>query len=86
VKTIYRGYEITVERGKTLAGWDSLFLCVVRLSDRRICLEEPYYGSESVRDMVACMRRRIDNEHKESDPWLEKAEGIAAGRCSPSVR
>jgi hypothetical protein len=72
VKAYYRGYEITADRSKTLAGWGALFLCVVRLSDRRICLEEPYYGDESVREMIACMKRRIDNEHRESDPWLEK--------------
>lgn len=75
----YRGYEITVDRDKTQAGWDAMFLCVVRLSDRRICLEEPYYGSESVREMVGCMKRRIDNEHATDDPWLEKANKLARG-------
>lgn len=77
MKAHHRGYEIEVTRDRTLGGDMLIFLCVMRESDGFICVDEPYGGSETVREMVDYMRQRIDAELAESDPWMERAEAGA---------
>lgn len=69
MKRIYRGHEITVEREPTLVSDDALHLNIFRLSDGFQVAATPYYGDETVQEMVKHMENRVDNEIEEGwDP------------------
>jgi len=74
MKTKYRGYEIEVKREKCLAGYDLLYFTIYRISDGYECLCSFEDSSEKVRDKIKQLKERVDNEHLEDDPWLEKEE------------
>jgi len=75
MKTNYRGYEIDVRREKCLAGYMLMYVSILRIDDGYIAEYYPYDGGETVREMIALMKERIDNELNTDDPWLEKENG-----------
>ena len=62
MKTIYKGQEIDINRDCNQVADNVLFIAVTRLSDGFLVEEDVYYGSESVREMTAIIKRRIDKE------------------------
>jgi len=70
----YKGYKIEVWRDKCLGGWDLLYYVITRLSDGYMPVDSFEDSAETVRDKIKQLKERIDNEHKEDDPWMEKAE------------
>ena len=73
MKVVYRGYEIDVRRERSVGGEKLLYFTIIRLSDGYICEASYSTGSDSVRQMVKCMKELIDAELLEHDPWMEKA-------------
>lgn len=69
-KTSYRGYEIGVEK----EGIEYVHFYVMRESDTWFCVDSFEYNAESEAEMIVNMKERIDNEHNEDDPWLERAD------------
>ena len=74
MKVDYKGYDIEVTREKSCAGYMLLYFNIFRKSDGYECLSSFEDSEETVRDKIAQLKERIDNEHKEDDPWMEKAE------------
>lgn len=74
MKLIYRGYEIDIRREPCLAGYELLYVDIIRVKDGYHCLGFYEDSSEKVPDMMNYMRARIDDELEESDPWGEKAD------------
>lgn len=70
MKRIYRGHEIRVERTGTIMDEDALDLSITRMDDGYLLVGKPYYGSESVREMIGQMKDRVDNEI--ADSWDEE--------------
>lgn len=72
MKVAYRGYDISVTREKAMNGDVLLYFSIFRQSDGYEALTDYEDSAETVRDKVAQLKERIDNEHKEADPWGEK--------------
>lgn len=72
MKSVYKGYEITVTKEICMGGWSMLYYSIFRLSDGYECLSSCEDSAETVKDMVKYMKERIDNEHSTDDPWGEK--------------
>jgi hypothetical protein len=75
----HRGYEIRVSREQCLGGWMMTYFTVTRLSDGWIALDSFSSGEDTLKEMVASMKRRIDNEHRDDDPWIERAKDAEFG-------
>ena len=61
MKVIYKGFEIEVKREQALGGWDNLYFSVFRLSDSW-CFEDSFTeGSDTVKDYIGYMKKRIDD-------------------------
>ena len=71
---LYRGHTITVTRERSMGGDVLLYLAIVRDADSYLCMEAPYSGSETVREMVRYMKQRVDAELRDDDPWGEQEE------------
>lgn len=72
MKATHRGHEIEVKREKCLAGYPLLYFSVFRLSDQFECTSGYEDSAETVRDKVQQLKKRIDNELLEDDPWMEE--------------
>lgn len=77
MKAIYRGHEIEVVRERCLGGWPMLYVSIFRIADGYECESFCEDSGETVRDMVGHMKKRIDAELRENDPWMERAESAA---------
>lgn len=62
MKVIYRGHEIIVAREKCLAGYKLLYFTIVRLNDGFIVEDSFSDCDDTVRDMIRCLKERVDNE------------------------
>lgn len=80
MKTSYRGYEITVERALTLAGWPSISYYSVRASDGWI-FQDDFHGGEygSVRQVMAECKADVDR-------LLDHPEEFDDDEVPPEVR
>lgn len=72
MKVSYRGYEIEAKRERCMGGWDLLYYSIYRECDGYECYCSFEDSSETVRDKIKQLKERVDNEHKEEDPWGEK--------------
>lgn len=70
----YLGYEIKVSREDCLAGYELLYFSIYRISDGYECVCNFEDSAETLEDKIQQLKDRIDNEHKEEDPWMEKGE------------
>lgn len=70
----YRGHEIDVRRERSLGGDVLLYYTIVRVSDQYVPVESFTTGSDTVRDYVRYMKKRIDAELASDDPWGERRE------------
>lgn len=70
----YRGYEIEAHRDRCLGGWSLLYYTVVRDVDgyEAVCGFED--SEEATREKLRQLKRRVDAELLEADPWGEKEE------------
>lgn len=73
MKTLYRGYEITVTREECLGGWSMLYWHIVRQSDGWFAEDTFTDTDESVAEFMCQLKQRVDNELAEDDPWMERA-------------
>lgn len=73
-KVIYRGHEISVERQKSMAGYGLLYYSISRQSDGFECLSDYQDSTEKIRDMIAYLKIRVDDELESLDPWDEKSK------------
>ena len=74
MKSHYMGYTIEVKRESSLGGDLLLYSTIFRDSDGYCCIDEFEDSSEKVTDKMKQWKERIDNEHKEKDPWGENEE------------
>lgn len=81
MKAIHRGFEIDVRREKCMAGYSLLYYSITRESDGYMPVDDYEDSAEKVADMVEHMKRRIDAELAEADPWMEHADG----HCDPDT-
>jgi len=70
----YKGYEIEVKREECMAGYDLLYFTITRESDGYLCEGDFTDEEATVREFIGYMMERIDNEHKEDDPWNIKTQ------------
>ena len=71
----YKGYEIEVKREMSMGGDEFLYFTITRESDGYLCEGDFTDEEATVREFIGYMKERIDNEHKEEDPWMEKVWG-----------
>ena len=71
MKVSHRGYEIEAHRARCMAGYPLLYWSIFRQSDGFEAASGYEDSAEKVRDMVKLLRKRVDNELAEDDPWLE---------------
>lgn len=69
--TEYKGYEIKAEREECMAGYELLYFSIYRIKDGFECLSSFEDSAETIEDKIEELKERIDNEHKEDDPWME---------------
>jgi len=69
----YRGYTIEVSREKCLGGWEMTYYSIFRDSDGFECVSNFSEGCDTIEEWIDILKERIDNEHKENDPWDESA-------------
>ncbi|MBK1874621.1 hypothetical protein FE848_15450 [Marinobacter sp. 1-3A] len=75
MKVKYKGHEIDVSREKCMGGWSTLYYSVFN-DEGRECLTGFEDSAESVRDKIAQLKERIDNELSSDDPWgFEEGSG-----------
>lgn len=74
----YRGHRITVERSKSLAGWEMLFWSIFRVSDGYECDSGFSTSADTVRDFHASLKERVDAELADENPWGEDTETLEA--------
>lgn len=74
MKVLYRGYEITVTKEKSLGGWTQTYYSIFRESDGYECLCDFEETSDTVQQSINHMKDRIDRELKTPDPWGEIAD------------
>jgi len=55
-----------------LAGYPLIYLVIERISDNLVIEDTPYFGSETVREMIQHMKGRVDAEITEA--WKEELE------------
>lgn len=72
MKVTHRGHTIEVKHERSLGGDILLYLVIFRDSDGFLCVDEPYFGAETAREMVRYMKERVDAELQEDDPWEEE--------------
>jgi hypothetical protein len=68
MKVKYKGHEISVNREKCMGGWSTLYYSVFS-DEGRECLTSFEDSAETVKDKVAQLKDRIDNELASDDPW-----------------
>lgn len=73
MKISHKGHLIDVRREECLGGWKMLYFSVFRESDLYECTSGFSDSSETVRDYVNILKKRIDNELQNKDPWQEKS-------------
>ena len=73
MKVEYKGHEIDVWRERCLGGWPLLYYSIFRMSDGYECTSGFTEDTSPVRTYVGYMKKRIDAEIAEADPWGEKA-------------
>lgn len=71
MRSSYRGYEITVNRERSLGGDMLMYWTIVRESDGRFFEDTFYDGAETVREFVQQLKTRVDGELDSDDPWNE---------------
>lgn len=74
MKVSYRGYEISVMREVCMGGWPMLYYSIYRISDGYECTSGFTEDTSTVRTYIGYMKKRVDAEIAEADPWDEKAE------------
>ena len=72
MKTIYRGYEIEAHREKSLGGEDLLYWSIFRKGDGYEADSGFSTGDDSVIYWVKGLKRRVDAELSEDNPWGEE--------------
>jgi hypothetical protein len=77
MKTLYRGYEISVRRERSMGGDDLLYYSIFRMRDGYECTSGFTTDSSSAPEYTAHMKDRIDAELSEADPWGERAAGLS---------
>lgn len=60
MKVVYRGHEIWAKREKALGGWDNLYFYIMRLSDNYMVEDSFTTGSDTVREMIGHLKKRVD--------------------------
>jgi len=73
VRINYKGHEIDVSREKCMDGWSTLYFSVFT-DEGKECLTSFENSAETVRDKVAQLKERIDNELASDDPWCFREE------------
>lgn len=74
-KTVqYKGYEICASREDCMAGYELLYFSIYRISDGYECVASFEDSAETIDNKIQQLKERIDNEHKEDDPWMEKED------------
>jgi len=61
MKTIYKGWEIEAHREQSLGGDKLLYFSLFDPSGREVA-SGPYTGSETSREFVALLKKRVDKE------------------------
>lgn len=75
MKKIYKGYELEVTREDNAVADGVIFWSIMRIEDGYECASGFSYDSDTVWTWIKTLKERVDNEHKEDDPWCEK-EGL----------
>lgn len=70
--TTYRGFEITVTREKTLAGWNELVLTAMRKEDGWFLVDTYSESNDKVKDMMAELKRKVDDYYDHPKEWDEE--------------
>ena len=72
MKKVHRGFEIEVKRAPCLAGYALTYFSVMRQSDGWFMVDSFTDGEDTLREMVAYMKTRVDvflaNPLVESEP------------------
>ena len=72
--TKYKGYTITVIRGKSLSGDYFLYYSIFRDFDDYECTSGYLDSDNTVKDMSNYLKNRVDVELLDADPWGELLE------------
>ena len=74
MKASYRGHEINVVRERCLGGWTQIYFSIFREADGYECTSGFSDSEDTVRTWVDMLKRRVDNELAEDDPWCESED------------
>jgi hypothetical protein len=70
----YKGYKLKAEREDCMAGYELLYFSIYRISDGYECVANFEDSAETIEDKIEQLKERVDNEHKEDVPWMEREE------------
>ena len=62
MKVTYRDHTIDVSYHWTLGGQTLPFICIIRVCDQDVIEDAVYEGSETVEELIALMKKRVDAE------------------------
>lgn len=73
MKEEYKGHEISATREDSMTGDELLFYSIFRISDGYECTSGFDYSDDSEGQFIERLKKRVDNELKDPDPWGEYA-------------
>lgn len=72
MKTTYKDHEIEVKRETSIGGYETLYWSIIRKSDGYECDSGFEDSAETVNNVIANLKARVDAERSREDPWDEK--------------
>jgi hypothetical protein len=69
MKIDYKGFEISVEREKSLAGYDMLFFYIMRKSDTWFLVDSFEDSEETIKNKIEHMKETIDDYLKNPEDY-----------------
>ncbi|HHL0959907.1 TPA: hypothetical protein ACQVH3_004681 [Serratia marcescens] len=71
LKEIYRGHEIWLSREKCQGGWEQTYYSIFRVADRYECLSDFTTDESPLPELMADLKKRVDEELESPDPCSE---------------
>lgn len=71
MKTKYKGFEINVEREKSLGGWDSTYYYVMNEESGLMIIDSFSDSTDTVREWIKDLKRIVDDYLEDPDKWEE---------------
>lgn len=69
MKTIYKGFEINVEREKSLGGWDALYYYVMDLKTGYMLIDSFSDSDDTVREQIKYLKEVVDRYLENPKDW-----------------